>query len=75
MSEYTLNLILDELVKVRKLLECASPSLYVSLSPSQVQVEELAKLIQAALLRQAKANPKTGFRLKSREVTPEYEDG
>lgn len=53
---YTLNLILDELVKVRKLLECTPMSLYVSLSPSQVQVEELTELIQSALLRQSQGN-------------------
>ena len=67
MSEYTLNLILDELVKVRKLLESSPMSLYVSLSPSQVQVEELTKLIQAQLLRNAKRSPKTGLKLKPRE--------
>ena len=58
MSEYTLNLILDEIVKIRKLLETAQPSLYVSLSPSQVQVEELTKQIQSALLRHSKNNPR-----------------
>jgi hypothetical protein len=56
MSEYTLNLILDELVKVRKLLETAQPSLYVSLSPSQVDVKELTSMIQAELLRQSQGN-------------------
>lgn len=66
MSEYTINLILDEIVKIRKLLESSPMSLYVSLSPSQVQVEELAKLIQSELLRQAKNNLKTGFKLKPR---------
>ena len=56
MSDYTVELILDEIIKIRQLLETAQPSLYVSLSPSQVQVEELTKRIQSELLRQSQEN-------------------
>lgn len=60
MSEYTLNLILDEVVKIRQLLEAPSKAVSVPLSLSEIQVGETANRIQTELLTRARI---TGFRL------------
>lgn len=71
MSDYLLRDIIDELKKIRTLLESPQIALRQSLSLDEKQVEALTREIQAALLRQAKRNPKTGLRLKSRREQKE----
>jgi hypothetical protein len=65
MSDYLLRDIIDKLEQIRVLLNAPSEAVSVSLSLSEVQVQELTRVIQAELLRQAKRSPRTALKLRS----------